>query len=172
MTELTYYLKNLPSTTNTNILMLFSHSDLSDSLWLHVQQKPQASLPFKLLTVFPNPWPLSQWCLQPSQALSFPSPPALNLSQYQFLSSGFALGLRWPMYWLFMFSISPSRNSQSWFPSCFTSLNFMINTELLHIFTSHTVAKYWYFGAQFLSSCSLLHNLHLKINFDFSDLFQ
>ena len=100
-----------------------------------------------------------------------PSPPALNLSQHQFLSSDFALGLRWPIYWLFMFSISPSINSQSWLPSCFTSLNSMLTTELLNIFSIPAFAKHRYFGTQFLWSCSLLHTLHLKINFDCSDLF-
>ena len=44
-------------------LMLFSDSVLCDSLWFHVQPEPQASLPFKFLTVFSNPWPLRQWCL-------------------------------------------------------------------------------------------------------------
>ena len=47
--------------------------------------------------------------IQPSHPLSSPSPPALNLSQHQgpftWVSS---LHIRWPEYWSFSFSISPS----------------------------------------------------------------
>ena len=41
--------------------------------------------------------------IQPSHPLSSPSPPALNLSQHQGL-----FYIRWPKYWSFSFSISPS----------------------------------------------------------------
>ena len=40
--------------------------------------------------------------IQPSHPLLSPSPPVLNLSQHQ------GLQIRWPMYWSFSFSISPS----------------------------------------------------------------
>src|SRR5574341_187772 len=46
--------------------------------------------------------------IQPSHPLSSPSPPALNLSQHQGLSNESALQIRWPKYWSFSFSISPS----------------------------------------------------------------
>ena len=46
--------------------------------------------------------------IQPSHPLSSPSPPALNLSQHQGLSSESALRIRWPKYWSFNFNISPS----------------------------------------------------------------
>ena len=46
--------------------------------------------------------------IQPSHPLSSPSPPALNLSQHQGLSNELALRIRWPKYWSFSFSISPS----------------------------------------------------------------
>ena len=42
--------------------------------------------------------------IQPSHPLSFPSPPAFNLSQHQ----GLFQQVRWPKYWSFSFSISPS----------------------------------------------------------------
>ena len=45
---------------------------------------------------------------QPSHPLSFPSPPAFNLSQHQDLFKWSALRIRWPKYWSFSFSISPS----------------------------------------------------------------
>ena len=46
--------------------------------------------------------------IQPSHPLSSPSPPALNLSQHQGLFNESALGIRWPKYWSFSFSIGPS----------------------------------------------------------------
>ena len=45
--------------------------------------------------------------MQPSHPLLFPSPPALNLSQYQVLFNKSVLHIRWPEYWSFSFSISP-----------------------------------------------------------------
>ena len=46
--------------------------------------------------------------IQPSRPLSFPSPPAFNLSQHQGLFQGVSSSHRWPKYWSFSFSISPS----------------------------------------------------------------
>ena len=46
--------------------------------------------------------------IQPSHPLSSPSPPAFNLSQHQVLSNESVLCIRWPKYWSFSFSISPS----------------------------------------------------------------
>ena len=46
--------------------------------------------------------------IQPSHPLSPPSPPAFNLSQHQGLLQQVSLCIRWPEYWSFRFSISPS----------------------------------------------------------------
>ena len=46
--------------------------------------------------------------IQPSHPLSSPSPPAPNPSQHQGLSNESTLCIRWPKYWSFIFSISPS----------------------------------------------------------------
>ena len=46
--------------------------------------------------------------IQPSHPLVSPSPPALNLSQHQVFSRESVLHIRWPKYWTFSFSISPS----------------------------------------------------------------
>ena len=46
--------------------------------------------------------------IQPSHPLSSPSPPAFNLSQHQGYSNESALRIKWPKYWSFSFSISPS----------------------------------------------------------------
>ena len=67
---------------------------------------------------FPFPHSLSEFAqtyvhwvngaIQPSHSLSPPSPPALSLSQHQGFSSESVLCIRWPKYWSFSFSISPS----------------------------------------------------------------
>ena len=46
--------------------------------------------------------------IQPSHPLSCPSPPAFNLSIIRVFSNESALHIRWPKYWSFSFSISPS----------------------------------------------------------------
>ena len=46
--------------------------------------------------------------IQPSHPLLPPSPPAPNPSQHQGLSNESTLRMRWPKYWSFSFSISPS----------------------------------------------------------------
>ena len=46
--------------------------------------------------------------IQPSHPLSSPSPPAFNLSHNLIFSSESTLCIRWPKYWSFSLSISPS----------------------------------------------------------------
>ena len=46
--------------------------------------------------------------IQPPHPLSSPSPPAFNLSHHQVFSNESVLCFRWPKYWSFSFSISPS----------------------------------------------------------------
>ena len=46
--------------------------------------------------------------IQPSHPLSSPSPPDLNFPSIRVFSSESALRMRWPKYWSFSFSISPS----------------------------------------------------------------
>ena len=46
--------------------------------------------------------------IQPSNPLSAPSPPTPNHSQHWVFSNESTLHMRWPKYWSFSFSISPS----------------------------------------------------------------
>ena len=52
--------------------------------------------------------------IQPSHPVSPPSHSAYNLSQHQGLFSELALCIRWPKYWSFSFSISPSQEYSGW----------------------------------------------------------
>ena len=47
--------------------------------------------------------------IQPSHLLSSPFPPAPNPSQHQSLFNESTLRMKWPKYWSFSFSISPSK---------------------------------------------------------------
>ena len=90
------------------LLLLFSHSVMSDSLRPHGLQHTWPPCPS------PTPEPAQTHghrvgdAIQPSHPLSSPSPPAFNLSQCQVFSNESALRIRWPQYWSFSFSISPS----------------------------------------------------------------
>ena len=46
--------------------------------------------------------------IQPTHPLSSPSPPAFNLPSFRVFSDKSVLRIRWPKYWTFSFSMSPS----------------------------------------------------------------
>ena len=54
--------------------------------------------------------------IQPPHPLSSPSPPAFNLSQHQSLFNESVLHIRWPKFWGFSFSISPSNEYSGLIP--------------------------------------------------------
>ena len=90
--------------------------------------------------------------IQPSHSLSPPSPPALNLSQHQgfFQSGGQSTGA------LASASVLPM-NIQGWFPLGLTSWISLQSKGLSRVFSSTTVQKHQFFGAQ----PSLWYNSHL-----------
>ena len=63
--------------------LLFSHSVMSNTLQPHVLHHPRPPCLSLTPRVCSNSCPLSWWSIQPFHPLSFPSPPALNLSQHQ-----------------------------------------------------------------------------------------
>ena len=103
------------SATIVGMGYLFSHSVMSDSLRPHGLQEPGFLALHHLLELAHTHIDLVSDPIQPSRPLSSPSPPAFNLSQHlsQVFSSELALHIRWPKYWSFNFSISPS-NEYSW----------------------------------------------------------
>ena len=54
--------------------------------------------------------------IQPSHPLLSPSPPLSIFPNIRVFSNEAALHIRWPKYWSFRFSISPSHRAQSCFP--------------------------------------------------------
>jgi len=85
----------------------FSHSVVSDSLQPHRSQHTRPPCPSPTPRVHPNSCPSSRWChpaisssvVPFSSCLSHPASRSFPVSQ---------LFMRWPKYWSFSFSISPS----------------------------------------------------------------
>ena len=96
--------------------------------------------------------------IQPSHSLSPPSPPAFNLSQHQSLFKGVnSLAIRWPKYWRFSFSISPSNEYSG---SISFRMDWLISVQskgLSRVFSSTTVQKHQFFSLQ----PSLWSNSHI-----------
>ena len=84
--------------------------------------------------------------IQPSHSLSPPSLPAFNLSQHQDLFQWSTLLIRWPKYWNFSLSISPSNSELissriDWF-------DLLAVQETLKSLISTTVQKHQFFVSQ------------------------
>ena len=89
------------------MLLLFSHSAMSDSLRPHGLQHTRLPCPLPTPRSSSNSCPSSQWC-HPTisschRLLLPPIFPSIRL-----FSNELALCIRWPKYWSFSFSISPS----------------------------------------------------------------
>ena len=153
--------------------LLFIHYVVSNSLWSHEMQ--QGRLPCS--TLFPgvcsNSCSLSQWChptISSSGAFAFSSClqsfPASRFSNSGLFASGdLSIGASVPA------SVLPM-NIQGWFPLGLTGLISLLSKGL---FSSTTVSKYKFFGAQL----SLWSNSHIRTfntgkyhSFDFMDLCQ
>ena len=87
----------------------FSLSVVSDSLQPHKSQHTRPPCPSPTPGVYPNPCRSSRWChpiisssVVPSSSCP-PIPPSIRV-----FSNESTLHIRWPKYWSFSFSISPS----------------------------------------------------------------
>ena len=87
----------------------FIRSVVSDSLRPHGLHHTRPPCPSSAPRVYSNSCPLSRWCHQTisSSVIPFFSPPSIFPSIRVF-SNESALHIRWPKYWIFCFSISPS----------------------------------------------------------------
>ena len=94
---------------------------------------------------------------QPCHPLSFPPPPAFNLSQHQGLLNESVLCIRGPKFWSFSFSSSP------WFPLEFPGLISLQSKGLSWVFSNITIQKHQSFSAQLsLESNSHIHTWLLE----------
>ena len=112
--------------------------------------------------------------IQPSHPLSLPSPPALNLSQPQSLSSKLVLHIRWQSIGASASVLVIPVNIQGWFHLRLTGLISLLSRGLSRVFSSTTVGKH-----QFWEHFSMVQLLHPSIydygenySFDFMYLYQ
>ena len=137
---------------------------MSRSLQPHGQQQARLCRPSLSPRASSNLCPLSHDAIEPSHPLSSPSPPALNLSQHQGLFPDSAFRVRWPKYWTFSFSISPSNEYSV--KICF-KVDWLISLQskgLSRLFFNTTVQKHLFFSTLdelFDAQPSLWSNSHI-----------
>ena len=87
----------------------FSHSVVPDSLWPHGLQHARLPCPSPTPGVHSNSCPLSRWCHPAISSSVVPFSSCLqSFPASGSFSSESVLLIRWPKYWSFSFSISPS----------------------------------------------------------------
>ena len=72
-----------------------------------------------------------------------PIPPSIRV-----FSSKSTLRMRWPKYWSFSFSISPSNEHQDWSPLGWTGWISLQSKGLSRVFSNTTVQNHQFFGTQ------------------------
>ena len=89
--------------------------------------------------------------VMPSNHLILGHPLLLLLSilpSIRVFSNKLALHIRWPKYWSFSFSISPSNDYSGLFPLGLTGLTSFQSKELSKVFSGTTIQKHQFFSAQ------------------------
>ena len=86
--------------------------------------------------------------IQPSCPLSSASPPAFNFPSIRVFSNESALYIRWPKYWSFSFSISPSNKYLGLISSTIDYLILLQSKGLSRVFSNTTVQKLQLFSIQ------------------------
>ena len=131
---------------------------MSNSLRLRELQHIRLPCPSPSPGVCSNSCPLSQWCYSAisSSVTPFSSCPQSFQHQglFQWISSSHQ---KWPKYWSFSFSISPSDDFQCWFTLGLTGLISLQSKGLSRDFSSTTIRKHLSFGTR----PSLWSNSHI-----------
>ena len=131
------------------LLLLLSHSVMSDSLWPHGLQHTRPSCPSPTPRACSNSHPLNRWChLTISSSVvtfssclqSFPASESFPVSHF-FASGGQSIGVSASV------SVLPM-NSQDWFPLGLTGWISLQSKGLSGVFPNTTVQKCQFFGAQ------------------------
>ena len=139
----------------------FSRSVMSDSLRPHESQHARPPCPSPIPRVYPNSCPSSWWCHPAisSSVVPFSCPQSLPASGSFQMSQFFADQsevTKWPKYWSFSFSISPSNEHPGLISFRMDWLDLLQSKGPSRIFPNTTVQKHQFFSAQ-LSSQSNSH---------------
>ena len=136
----------------------FSHSVVTDSLQPRESQHARPPCPSQTAGVHSDSRPSSQWC-RPAISSSVvrpllllpPIPPSIRV-----FSNESTLRMRWPKYWSFIFSITPSKEIPGLISFRMDWLDLLESKGLSRVFSNTTLQKHQFFGAQ-LSSQSNSH---------------
>ena len=120
-----------------------SFAKLCPALWPHGLQHARPPCPSLSPGACSDSCPSRWWChpdISSSLALfsfclqSYPA-------SIMIFSDELALCIRWPQYWSFTFSISPSMNTQSWFPLGLASLVSLLSKGFSRVLIQHHSLK-------------------------------
>ena len=131
----------------------FSHSVMSDSLWLHGLQHARLPCPSSTPRACSNSCPLSQWCHPTISVIPFsylqscPASGSFPMSQF-FASGGQSIGA----------SASASMNIEDWLPLGLSSLISLLWKGFSRLSTNTTAQKHQFFSAQLF----LWSNSHVR----------
>ena len=171
MTDITCNLSHLPNSASSNFVMLFSHSDLSDSCDSRYSKNPGLTCPSNIPEIYSKPRHLCQWCF----AAILPSVVPFSCTQFFPVSVSSQRFYSWPQE---SNILAPHVKHQSFWKYS-EIISFMLYSFELHAHHRSLTrllqpycCKASYFGSLILCSCSLLHMLLLKINFGYSCLVQ
>ena len=140
------------------LLLLFSVSVLSDSLWPHGLQHARLPCPSPTPGAYSNSCPSCQWCHSIISSFvvsfsfhlqSFPESGSFQMSQF-FSSGGQSIGVSASG------SVLPM-NIQDWFPLELTGWISLQFKGLSRVFSNTTVQKHQFFGAYFLYGPTLIY---------------
>ena len=115
----------------------------------------QAFLSITNSRIYSNKWSSSWVCHPPSHSLLSPSPIVYNLAQHLGLFNGSVLCIRWPKYWSFRFSISPSNEYSGLISLGWTAWISLQSKGLSRVFSNTTVQKHQFFCIRFVYSPTL-----------------
>ena len=131
------------------IYLLFSCSVVADSLWPHGLQHSRLPCPSPSPRVCLNSCPLSWWCHPTRSSSVVPFFSCLNLVQHQGLFHWVSSSLIWwPSIGASTLASVLPMNIQGSFLLGFTSLNSLLSKGLSKLFSSTTIWKHQFFGAQ------------------------
>ena len=167
-----YLIYNMVTIVDNIVSVQFSCSVVSDSLRPHGLQHARLPCPSPTPRDYPNSCPLSQWC-HPTISSSVPLllPPSIFPSIKVF-SNESILCIRWPKYWSFSFSISPSNEYSGLISFRMDWLDLLaVQGTLKSLLQYHnSKASILWCSAFFIVQLSTIHDYWKNHSFDYTDL--
>ena len=135
-----------PESPGKYLLLLFSHSVVSNSLWPHGLQHARLCCPSLSPWVCSNSCPLSQWCHPTisSSVIPFSSCPQSFPESGSFPVSLLFTSGGWSIRFSALASVLPV-NTQGWFPLGWTGWISLQSKGLSRVFSNTTVQKHQFF---------------------------